>query len=195
MTYRYDAAGRLVEADGRAAGRRRYDVDDARRVVAVTDADGVVEARNTYDDEGRVIGQLSPHGRRSPVPLPAGRVTIVDDDAGGPTNTYVHDDDGRLIGRRRRARRRAGQAVRPLGQPGGRHRTQRRHDPAGVGRRGRGSLRRVQPDGIVVPFAYDDRDRVAEVVGVDGRRHPLPLRRRRAHPGPRSSTPRAASPA
>src|SRR5690606_13972091 len=76
-TYRYDDGGRLIEADG-PSGVRRYEVDDADRIVAVTDADGVVEVRNTYDDEGRVTAQLSPHGRRSRFRYLPGRVTIVD---------------------------------------------------------------------------------------------------------------------
>ncbi len=95
--YRYDGRGRLVGSDGGPHGPRRYDVDDDGRVLAVTDADGVVEVRNTYDAEGRVLTQLSPLGRRTRYRYGAGHVTTIDDDGAGPVNRYEHDDRGRLV--------------------------------------------------------------------------------------------------
>ena len=65
ITFAYDDRGRLVSVDGGLRGPRAYTVDDLDRIVTVADADGVAEVRNTYDDEGRVVAQLSPHGRRS----------------------------------------------------------------------------------------------------------------------------------
>lgn len=95
-TYAYDDAGNLVEAVG-AGGRRSYELDENARVVSVTDADGVVELVNTYDDDGRVTEQLSPFGRRTQIfYLPGGVTVTMDDDDDHPANTFVHDSEGRL---------------------------------------------------------------------------------------------------
>ncbi len=163
--YRYDTAGRLIEVDGHA-GLRHYEVDDADRVVAVIDADGVVEARSTYDGEGRVTGQVSPHGRRSRFRYLPGRVTIVDDDAGGPTNTYVHDEAGRLTGV---VDGHGAELVKLYDRWG---------NPVAVTERNGATTRlewnersrltrRVRPEGTSFAFTYDDRDRVVEV-GASG---------------------------
>ncbi len=98
MAYRYDEAGNLIEADGGPEGVRRYELDDQGRVLAVLDADGVVLLRNTYDADGRVLEQVSVHGRRVRMRYLPGNVTVVDDEDGGPVNTYRHDDHGRLTG-------------------------------------------------------------------------------------------------
>jgi RHS repeat-associated protein len=97
VTYRYDAGGNLVEVDG-AAGPRCYELDELGRVVSVIDADGVVELVNTYDEDGSVLEQLSPFGRRTYLSYLPGGVTITsDDDEDGPINTYIHDAAGRLL--------------------------------------------------------------------------------------------------
>jgi RHS repeat-associated protein len=96
LAYRYDESGNLIEADGGPSGVRRYEVDAQGRVLAVLDADDVVQMRNTYDSEGRVLAQVSAHGRRSRMRYLPGNVTIVDDEDGGPVNTYRHDEHGRL---------------------------------------------------------------------------------------------------
>ncbi len=96
VDYHYDESGHLVEVEG-PGGARRYEVDDAGRVSAVVDADGVAELRNTYDGDGRVLTQVSPHGRRTRFRYLPGRITIVDDLDGGPVNTYLHDASGRLV--------------------------------------------------------------------------------------------------
>lgn len=96
VTYAYDDEQNLIEADG-VDGLRCYELDDIGRVRSVMDADGVLEAVNTYDDDGRVLEQLSPHGRRTYLTYLPGRVTVtMDDDEHGPVNTYVHDAFGRL---------------------------------------------------------------------------------------------------
>lgn len=95
VDYSYDAAGRLVAVDG-PMGARRYEIDEAGRIATVTDADGVVAAANTYDDLGRVLTQRSEFGRDTHFHYD-GLVTLVDDDAGGPTNRYEHDVAGRLV--------------------------------------------------------------------------------------------------
>ena len=113
--------GRRVEyayADGVlvTAGDRRYEVDDQGRVVAVTDADGVVEAANTYDSAGRVVEQVSRFGRRTRFAYLPGRVTVtIGDEEDSPANTYVHDGQGRLLARGGRARAEAQPDVRRVG--------------------------------------------------------------------------------
>ena len=91
-TYRYED-GDLVEADGRA----HYEIGDGGRVLSVTDADGVVEVANAYDEQGRVIRQLSPFGRNTMFGYLPGHVTVTSDDTDGPTNVFIHDTAGRLL--------------------------------------------------------------------------------------------------
>ncbi|GAA4602732.1 RHS repeat-associated protein [Actinoplanes octamycinicus] len=72
-------------------GTYTYTVEDGR-ITAVTDADGVVHVRNTYDADGRVLTQVSRFGRESRYVYLPGHVTVV-----GETDVYVHDDRGRLL--------------------------------------------------------------------------------------------------
>ena len=96
VSYSYDDDGNLVAAAAEG-GTRSYEVDEMGRVVSVVDADGVVELVNTYDDDGRVLEQLSPYGRRTRIMYLPGRVTVtMDDGEDSPSNTYVHDAEGRL---------------------------------------------------------------------------------------------------
>ena len=62
VDYAYDDHRRLVTATG-PAGTRSYRWNDAGLIESVTDADGVVEAENTYDAQGRVTTQRSQFGR------------------------------------------------------------------------------------------------------------------------------------
>ena len=96
VTYGYDDGGNLVAVE-HAGAVRRYAIGDDGLIASVTDADGVVEAANVYDEEGRVVEQLSPFGRRTRLAYLPGRVTVTSDDQGGPANTFVHDDQGRLL--------------------------------------------------------------------------------------------------
>lgn len=164
VRYRYDDAANLidVEVGVGAQGRRRYELDDRGRVVTVVDADGVVEVRNSYDDEGRVVAQRSPHGRRSRFRYLPGRVTVVDDDAAGPVNSYVHDDHGRLVGavdghgnELKKTYDRWGNPIRVTERDGSV--TVQDWDE-----RSR-LVRRQGPDGSWLAVAYDDVDRVVEV--------------------------------
>jgi RHS repeat-associated protein len=91
VTYRYDGAGNLVAAGGRA-----YEIDDDGYVASVLDADGVAEVVNAYDEDGRVIAQLSPFGRLTQISYLPGAVTVTTDEQGGPDNIYVHDEHGRV---------------------------------------------------------------------------------------------------
>ncbi|WP_306210186.1 DUF6531 domain-containing protein [Actinoplanes sp. RD1] len=79
-----------------AAGERRYTVDE--RIVAVLDADGVAEATNTYDADGRVLTQVSRFGQLTRFLYLPGHVTVTaGDEEDSPATTYVHDDAGRLL--------------------------------------------------------------------------------------------------
>ncbi|WP_229076642.1 DUF6531 domain-containing protein [Actinoplanes sp. DH11] len=80
-----------------SAGDQRYELDEHARITAVADADGVAEARNSYDADGRVVEQVSRFGLRTRYAYLPGRVTVVGDLEGGVTNTYVHDQHGRLL--------------------------------------------------------------------------------------------------
>jgi RHS repeat-associated protein len=96
VEYAYDDGGNLVEADSSTAGPRRYGLDAAGRIVTVTDADGVEEVANSYDDDGLVTEQVSSFGRRTTFAYLPGLVTVTSDEQDGPANTYVHDAEGRL---------------------------------------------------------------------------------------------------
>lgn len=97
VDYRYDEHGRLVAADT-PAGTRSYQWNDADLIDAVVDADGVVEAENTYDERGRVTTQRSPFGRLTRFVYLPGGITEVSDADGTRANTWISDRRGRLIG-------------------------------------------------------------------------------------------------
>ncbi|WP_433824945.1 DUF6531 domain-containing protein [Actinoplanes sp. CA-015351] len=150
-----------------AGGDHRYEVDEYARVLAVIDADGVAEARNSYDTSGRVIEQVSSFGRRTRYVYLPGRVTVVGDgDFTGVTNTYVHDQYGRLLSVTDGHGERLSRTYDEWGNPvtvtdrKGAVTTSRWDD------RGR-LLRRSQPAGEVVDYRYDDAGRVLEVAAGD----------------------------
>ncbi|WP_285474051.1 DUF6531 domain-containing protein [Actinoplanes sp. NBRC 101535] len=87
VVYAYDDGGALT-----GVGDRRFELDERQRIVAAVDADGVAEARNTYDDAGRVVTQTRNFGNIANFVYLPGRVTVV-----GETDTYVHDQQGRLL--------------------------------------------------------------------------------------------------
>ncbi|MGH3694713.1 MAG: DUF6531 domain-containing protein [Pseudonocardiaceae bacterium] len=167
VVYRYDEAGDLVEADGGPDGVRRYELDAQGRVLAVLDADGVVELRNTYDADGRVLGQVSAHGRRSRMRYLPGHVTIVDDEDGGPVNTYLQDEHGRLI---RLVDGHGAELTKVYDEWG--------NPTAITDRNGAVTLRewdararlvrQTLPSGAVFSFSYDHSDRVLEVAVSSG---------------------------
>jgi len=166
VDYGYDDADRLVKVEG-PMGARHYTWDADGRLVAATDADGVVPVRTTYDRAGRVTSQDTAAGRRVRFTYRPDLVTEVGDDRGGPANRWVHDEDGRLV-----------QAVDGLGRA-----TTTVHDDAGrrtrvIDRRGgttsyvwdrAGRCRRVErPGGAVIALEWDDRDRCVAVTGPGG---------------------------
>jgi RHS repeat-associated protein len=155
-----DEQGNLTSAD-HAGAVRRYAIGEDGLIASVSDADGVVEAANTYDEAGRVVEQLSPFGRRTRLAYLPGRVTVTSDDQGGPPNTFIHDDQGRLL------------AI----VDGDDERLSCNYDqwgnPVVITRRGGGVtiqqwdersrlVRRVLPAGATLTYAYDDADRMIE---------------------------------
>jgi RHS repeat-associated protein len=167
VAYRYDEAGNLIEADGGPDGVRRYEPDGQGRVLAVLDADDVVEVRNTYDADGRVLAQVSPHGRRSRMRYLPGQVTIVDDEDGGPVNTYFQDEHGRLI---RVVDGHGAELTKVYDEWG--------NPTAVTDRNGAVTLREwderarlvreTEPSGAVFTFSYDHFDRLVEVAVSSG---------------------------
>ncbi|SDS63367.1 polymorphic toxin-type HINT domain-containing protein [Microlunatus soli] len=97
VSYSYDDSARLVAAIT-PAGTRTYRWNEDDLIEAVIDADGVVEAENTYDEQARVVTQRSPFGRVSRFVYLNGGVTAVSDEDGNRNNTWISDGKGRLIG-------------------------------------------------------------------------------------------------
>jgi RHS repeat-associated protein len=167
VAYRYDNAGNLIEVDGGPGGVRRYELDAQGRVLAVLDADGVVLLRNTYDADGRVLGQVSVHGRRSRTRYLPGHVTIVDDEDGGPVNTYLHDEHGRLTGVIDGHGAELTKVYDEWGNPtvvtdrNGAVTLQQWDNRARL-------TRQRLPSGAILTFTYDDADRVLEVAASTG---------------------------
>ena len=167
VDYRYDADGNLIEAVS-DAGPRRYEVDDVGRIVRVIDADGVVEVDNTFDDEGRVIEQLSRFGRRTKFSYLPGRVTVNDDDSEEPvTNTYIHDHAGRLIGLIDGHGNKLAKSYDDWGNPvaiterNGTTTVREWDDRSRL-------VRETRPGGEWFAFEYDDSDRVVRVEASNG---------------------------
>ncbi len=166
-SYRYDEHGCLVEVLRGGGASRRYDVDERARIVAVVDADGVVEVRNEYDDDGRVVQQLSPFGRRTRFAYLPGRVTVMADGEGANANTYVHDASGRMLaivdgeGQRLSLNYDAWGNPVAITERNGAVTVQEWDDRARL-------VRRVVPSGAEFAFTYDDADRVVEVTTSGG---------------------------
>ena len=96
VEYRY-IDGHLVEAEG-PLGSRRYEWDEHGLIATVIDGDGVTLVHNTYDDEGRVVKQISPYGRATRFGYLPGRVTVVSDVDGSRSNSWLADSRGRVVG-------------------------------------------------------------------------------------------------
>jgi RHS repeat-associated protein len=160
VTYEYDDEGHLVAAEQSGAARR-YGIGEDGLIASVTDADGVVEAVNRYDEEGRVVEQLSPFGRRTRLSYLPGRVTVTSDDQGGPPNTFIHDVEGRLLAIVDGDDERLSCNYDQWGNPvlittrGGGVTIQQWDERSRL-------VRRVLPAGATLTYAYDDADRMVE---------------------------------
>lgn len=157
VRYRYEDSF-LVAVEG-AGQARHYAADTEGRIADMFDADGVRLARNTYDDDGRVLSQKSPFGRVARYRYVAPFTVIVGDDDGGPTNLYRHDGAGRLVELRMGGGERMtrvfddrGNPVEVVGIDGGT--TRRVFDTAG------NCVEEVDPDGGISRSSYDHNGRL-----------------------------------
>ncbi|MGY2898820.1 RHS repeat-associated protein [Curtobacterium sp. PvP017] len=166
VEYGYDDRGRLVTVTD-AVGVRRYGWNDDDLIMTVTSAAGVVEVDNTYDDQRRVVEQVSPHGRTVRFAYLPGRVTVVSDHDGSRSNSYIADAKGRLVGvidsddrRQSMSYDRHGNLVSATERDGSV--TVHAYDD-----RGR-KTRTVTPSGGDLTYGYDEQDRVTTVVTEAG---------------------------
>ena len=166
VEYGYDDRGRLVTVTD-PVGTRTYGWNDDDLVVTVTSAAGVVEVDNTYDDQRRVVEQVSPHGRAVRFAYLPGRVTVVSDHDGSRSNSYIADAKGRLVGvvdsddrRQSMSYDRHGNLVSATERDGSV--TVHAYDD-----RGR-KTRTVTPSGGDVTYGYDEQDRITTVVTEAG---------------------------
>lgn len=79
-------------------GTRTYTHTSEGLIRQVISAAGVSECINTYDENGRVLSQISAHGRESRYVYLPGNVTLVSDPDGGRANTWIADVYGRTVG-------------------------------------------------------------------------------------------------
>ncbi|BCW57451.1 DUF6531 domain-containing protein [Arthrobacter sp. StoSoilB20] len=166
VEYGYDAEGRLVTV-GTETGTRRYGWNEQGLIGSVVSAAGVVEAENTYDEAGRVIMQVTQHGRRTRFAYLPGRVTVVSDEDGSRSNSWVADSKGRLVGVLDAEDRR--QSMSYDGHSNLVSLTER--DGAvtvhGYDTRGR-KIRTVTPEGADLSYGWDEQDRITTLVTASG---------------------------
>ncbi len=165
-TYTYDADGRL-DTVTTPLGTRRYGYDQDGLISSVVDADGVVEAENSYDARRRVTRQRSQFGRTSRFAYLPGRVTVVSDEDGARSNTWVADARGRVVGIVDADERRQSLSYDAHGHPvlvTERDGAATVHEYDDRGRR----TRTVTPAGADLTFGYDEHDRVTTVVTESG---------------------------
>lgn len=161
VAYAYDDQGRLVAAAS-GLGTRRYGWNEGGLIQTVTGADGVVEAENVYDDQGRVTQQRTAHGRLTRLAYLAGRVTVVSDQDGTRSNTWIADERGRLVGVVDADEQRQSMAY---DKHGNLVMVTERDEALTVNEyddRGR-VVRRVLPTGAELSWTWDEQDRVATV--------------------------------
>ncbi len=165
VEYAYED-GRMVGATG-PLGTRRYDHDEAGRIRTVTDADGVVELDNEYDDLGRVSRQRTQHGRLVRFAYLRGDTTVVSDPDGSRSNTWIHDHRGRLVGLVDSDEKRQSMSYDGRGNlvmTSERDGATTIYEYDGRGRR----TRTVAADGGELTVGHDQLDRVVSVVSASG---------------------------
>jgi RHS repeat-associated protein len=166
VEYRYDAAGRLTSV-ATALGARMYRWNGQGLIDAVVSAAGVLEAENTYDEQGRVILQVTQHGRRTRFAYLPGRVTVVSDEDGTRSNSWIADAKGRLVGvldshdqRQSMAYDAHGNLVSFTERDG----AVTVHVYDGRGRK----VRTVTPEGADLTYGWDEQDRLTTLVTESG---------------------------
>lgn len=162
VEYVYDDNTHLIQVLSET-GTREYRIGDNGLIAAVVAETGVVEVTNTYDDKGRVTGQVSEHGRRIRYGYLPGRVTVVSDDDGTSANTWIADARGRVVGIIDTDDNRQSMAYDNFG-----NRVSVTERDGSVTARGfdsRGRLvREVTPEGGDFTYGYDEQDRTTTVV-------------------------------
>ena len=93
--FTYNKAGHLVGVDN-ARSPERYELDEHGRILWVTDADGIQTITMTYDDEGRVVAQVSETGFMTRFNYDEVRRTTLSDRDYNPLSVYTHDAGGRV---------------------------------------------------------------------------------------------------
>ena len=166
VEFEYDENGHLISAAG-PGGVRSYRWNDAGLIEAVTDAAGVEEAVNTYDEHGRVLTQVSAFGRVTRFAYLPGRLTVVSDADGTRSNAWIADARGRLVGvidandaRQSMSYDRYGNLVSVTERDGAL--TVHAYD-----QRGR-KVRTRTPSGADITYGYDHADRPVTVVTESG---------------------------
>ena len=93
--FAYNHAGALVAVDN-ATSPETYEVDDAGRILSITDADGVRTVAMVYDADGRVVEQTSATGFTTRFDYDPVRRTTLSDPDYNPLSVYTHDEHGRV---------------------------------------------------------------------------------------------------
>ncbi|MDR6986383.1 RHS repeat-associated protein [Paenarthrobacter nitroguajacolicus] len=166
VQYGYDTTGRLVTV-GTETGTRVYRWNEQGLIASVVSAAGVVEAENTYDESGRVILQVTQHGRRTRFAYLPGRVTVVSDEDGSRSNSWVADGKGRLVGVLDAEDRRQSMAYDGHGNLVSVTERDGSVTVHGYDARGR-KTRTVTPEGADLTYGWDDQDRITTLVTASG---------------------------
>ena len=166
VEYGYDESGLLVSVSA-PAGTRRYGWGQDGLLETVRAVTGELEVANTYDAHGRVVGQVTAHGRRIRLAYLPGRLTVVSDPDGSRSNSWVADARGRVVGvvdsdgrRQSMAYDRWGNLVTVRDREGAR--TVHLYD--GRGRR----TRTAGPAGSGLTYEWDEKDRLVRVTTTSG---------------------------
>lgn len=166
VEYFYNELRRLTGVTD-SVGTRTYRWNDADLIDQVVAADGVVEAENFYDANGRVIRQLTPYGRSVRFAYLRGRVTSVSTDDGTGANTWISDRKGRVVGIIDADGKRQSMAYDPHGNIVSATDRDGQVTVHVYDDRGR-KTRTVTPEGADLTYGFDQFDRVTTVVTASG---------------------------
>ncbi|MFK0040039.1 DUF6531 domain-containing protein [Paenarthrobacter sp. NPDC090517] len=171
VQYGYDDTGRLVTVRlvtvGTETGDRVYRWNEQGLIASVVSAAGVVEAENSYDEHGRVVLQVTQHGRRTRFAYLPGRVTVVSDEDGSRSNSWVADSKGRLVGVLDGEDRRQSMSYDVHGNLVSLTERDGAVTVHGYDARGR-KIRTVTPEGADLTYGWDEQDRLTTLVTASG---------------------------